>query len=70
MKRYAKLIALFLIVFLVVSMFPATAVSAAAVKLNAQKITISVGQTYGLKMTGTSAKATWKSGDFSLQIIG
>lgn len=69
MKRYAKLIALFLIVFLVVSMFPTKTVSAAAVKLNTQKITISVGQTYGLKMTGTSAKATWKSEDKKIATV-
>lgn len=61
MKKYfSVLMALIIMVFL---LGPASHSNAATIKLNKDKITISQGEYYNLKLTGTTEKATWKSGN-------
>lgn len=48
---------------------PIVEVEAATVKLNKTKITINVGETYQLKLTGTKSKVIWSSGKKSIAIV-
>jgi hypothetical protein len=57
-----KLLSIFLILSLLISVMPA-ATAEAATKLNKTKITIDSGDTYQLKLSGTSAKVKWTSSD-------
>ena len=68
MKKYIRFLVIVLTVAMLFSVFPAVTASA-AVKLNAIKVTLYVGQTYGLKLTGTSAKVTWVSTDKSIATV-
>ena len=60
MKKYTRVFAVLLAMVMLLTTFPMQA-EAAIVKLNKTKVTIYIGKTTTLKITGTSKKATWSS---------
>lgn len=55
-----KLLSLLLIITLCLSIIPPSSASAAA-KINKSKITLNVGDTYTLKLSGSTGRIKWKS---------
>lgn len=66
MKKSKKLLAIFTIMLLIVCM--AVPVSAAG-KINKKKVTLKVGQTLQLKVTGTKGKVKWTSSKKSVATV-
>ena len=66
MKKSKKLLAIFTIMLLIVCM--AVPVSAAG-KINKKKVTLKVGQTLKLKVTGTKGKVKWTSSKKSVATV-
>lgn len=66
MKRNKKILSLITILLLIVCM--AVPVSAAG-KINKKKVTLKVGQTLQLKVTGTKGKVKWKSSKKSVATV-
>lgn len=71
MKSKKKFIAIFSLVLVLTLFFPAflpftTTAQAAGMKLNTKKKSLSIGQTYQLKVTNTSKKVKWSSSNKSV----
>lgn len=62
MKKLTRVFAVLLAVMVMFTAFPVQT-EAATVKLNKKKVTVYVGQTTTLKITGTGKKVTWSSSD-------
>lgn len=58
-NNFKRVISLFLVLLLIVGLIPTTA--SAAVKLNKTTISLTEGDTYALKVSGTKSKITWTS---------
>ncbi len=65
---FKKLFALLLSVLVAAALFAPAAV-AAQVKLNKTKITVSVGETYKLKLSGAQKEPRWKSGNKNIVTV-
>lgn len=70
MKRWNKILGFFLVLIVVIQIaVPTNGVEAAQVKLSTSSVTISVGQTYALKVTGTTKKVTWTSSNNKIALV-
>ena len=67
MKRFKKASIIFLM-FMLLSVI-AMPVSASAAKLNKTSISLNVGKTYTLKVTGNKGKITWTSSNKSVATV-
>ena len=63
-----KIISLLLVLSLIISLAPIQTVSAAT-KLNKSKITLNVGDTYKLKLSGSGSEVKWSSSDKSVATV-
>lgn len=62
MRRLKKLLSMFLACLLVFTLLPVNADAGNNIKINKTKLTMYVGSTTTLKITGTSQKTAWSSG--------
>lgn len=70
MKIFKKALGVVLALVLLLSAIPTINVDAAAkIKLNKSKVTVYLGSTTTLKVTGTSQKVTWTSGDKKIATV-
>lgn len=70
MKRIKKLLSLFLCVIMIGCVFNVNNVQAASkIKLNKTKVSIYIGKSLTLKVTGTKNKITWKSDDKKIATV-
>jgi len=67
-KHLTKVLSLIMVFCLVLSVVPVTA-SAATIKLNKTKATLSVGKKLKLKVKGTKKKATWSTSDKAVATV-
>ena len=63
MKNKYKLLSLFLVMVLCLTMFPVNVEAASKIKLNKTTATVYVGKTTTLKITGTSKTVKWSTSD-------
>ena len=64
-----KLVSVLLILFLVINVMPVQSAYAATVKLNKTSITLNVGSSYTLKVTGTTKTVKWSSSDAKIASV-
>ena len=64
-----KLVSVLLILFLFINVVPVQSAYAATVKLNKTSITLNVGKTYTLKVTGTKKTVKWSSSDAKIASV-
>lgn len=72
-KRIAKMLSIVLILSMAVQLalpgFFTTTATAATIAISPKKLTLEVGKTKVLKVTGTKVKATWKSSDAKIAAV-
>ena len=69
MNKFKRFYSLFLVLVLIITLVPINVQAATKIKLNKTKVSLYVGQTINLKVTGTKNKVKWSSTKKSIATI-